>query len=526
MASNWYVSSVDYAAVAQWAAVHTYAVGNIVRQLAAPAVNSERCFRCTAITTGVSGASEPSWNLGDSATTSETTVTWTECTGQQAHQRDNGATVVWTAPAARVGCLMFFGKASVASGDTIFLSSDHAETQSAAALNIYSASSAGGPPCNLISVTKTGSVPCVAADITNGASMSATGANNVNINRNLYAQGITFSGGSGSSAGYISFFSDSNQGQVYLKNCSLVINTTASTCYILMNSVPGSVTLDNTPITFGATGHVIYCNQGVDFTWVNTPSALGGSIFPTTLFNVGTGTRTITCRGVDLSALGSGKTIYAGGGDNLTRAVFENCKLNASVTLISGVNSNANDRNVKVDFINCDSGATGYRNEWHRQEGDITTETTITRASGASDGVQAVSWKAISSGSSAISPTLPLEFPPIAVWNTLTGSAHTATIELISSASLNNNDIWVDLEYLGSSGSPLGSGVNSLPATVLTTAAACPTSSKTWNSSPASPVKQYLQVSFTAQLAGLVVARVKIAKPATTVYVDPLITIV
>jgi hypothetical protein len=195
------------------------------------------------------------------------------------------------------------------------------------------------------------------------------------------------------------------------------------------------------------------------------------------------------------------------------------------VTTVATLTGSASNRNIKVDFINCDSGATGYRNEWHREQGDITTETTITRASGATDGVQAVSWKAISGASSVMSPLLPLEFPPISQWNSLTGSSHTATIEIISSATLNNDDIWVDLEYLGSSASPLGSAVNSTIATRLTANAACPTSSKTWNSSPSTPQKQYLQVTFTPQMAGLVVARVKLAKASATVYVDPLITI-
>ncbi|MES2055811.1 MAG: hypothetical protein V4564_07735 [Pseudomonadota bacterium] len=522
--ANWYVSSVDHAAIGQWAALTTLATGAIRRQLAAPAVNSERCFRVSAITTGITGASEPTWNLGNNATTTDSGVTWTECTGQEAHQRDNGATVVWTAPAPRVGCLMFSGKAIVAQGDFVYCSSDHAETQ-ASTYNVVSASSAGGLPCYVMSVAKSGSVPPVAGNIAAGASVATTSTGVLGLCKNLYMEGFTLSAGSGSSAGYFSFFADNNQGQIYLKNCTTIINNTGATCYYLMNAVTGSVIFDNTTVQFGGTGHMIYAAQGVDFQWLNTPSAIAGSVFPTLLFNMAS-SQAITCRGVDLSALGSGKTIYtSASGPIMSRAVFENCKLNASVTTVATLTGATANRNVKVDFINCDSGATGYRNEWHRMGGDITTETTITRASGATDGVQAVSWKAVSGASSVMSPLLPLEFPPISQWNSLTGSSRTATIEIISSGTLNNDDIWVDLEYLGSSGSPLGSGVNSTIATRLTANAACPTSSMTWNSSPSTPQKQYLQVTFTPQMAGLVVARVKLAKVSATVYVDPLITI-
>ena len=46
--ANWYISSVAYAAVPQWAVNHTYAPGSIVRQLATPVAGEERCFRTAA----------------------------------------------------------------------------------------------------------------------------------------------------------------------------------------------------------------------------------------------------------------------------------------------------------------------------------------------------------------------------------------------------------------------------------------------------------------------------------------------
>jgi hypothetical protein len=179
--------------------------------------------------------------------------------------------------------------------------------------------------------------------------------------------------------------------------------------------------------------------------------------------------------------------------------------------------------NQTIDLRNCDSGATGYRNEWYRREGTITTETTITRTSGATDSHQAVSWKVVSTSAASLLDTF--DFPPISQWNDTTGSSKTATIEIVGSASLNNDDLWVELDYLGSSGSPLGSLVSSNKATLLTANAAITTSTATWNSSQATPVYQKLQVTFTPQMAGLVVARVRLAKVSTTVYVDPLITI-
>jgi pectin methylesterase-like acyl-CoA thioesterase len=108
---------------------------------------------------------------------------------------------------------------------------------------------------------------------------------------------------------------------------------------------------------------------------------------------------------------------------------------------------------------------------------------------------------------------------------TTTGSAKTATVELISSATLNNDEISLELEYLGTASSSLASFANSLPVTVLTAASAVTTSTATWNSSPATPQKQKLQVTFTPRTAGRVRARVRLGKASTTVYVDPQVTI-
>ena len=86
--ANFYVGSTKYTAVAQWSATHTFAAGAIVRQLASPAVGSERCFQTAA--GGVSGSSEPTWVLtaGSTSPTDSSITDWVEITGKAAK---NGA---------------------------------------------------------------------------------------------------------------------------------------------------------------------------------------------------------------------------------------------------------------------------------------------------------------------------------------------------------------------------------------------------------------------------------------------------
>ncbi len=73
---------------------------------------------------------------------------------------------------------------------------------------------------------------------------------------------------------------------------------------------------------------------------------------------------------------------------------------------------------------------------------------------------------------------------------------------------------------IGSSGFPLGSTVTTRP-TAIATPSAIASSSASWGGSPSS--RQQLSASFTPQMKGVIKARVYLAKPGATVYVDPYI---
>lgn len=99
----------------------------------------------------------------------------------------------------------------------------------------------------------------------------------------------------------------------------------------------------------------------------------------------------------------------------------------------------------------------------------------------------------------------------------------TATIEVITdNVTLTDGECWLEIQYLGTSGVPLGSFLSDAKADVLATAANQTTSSETWTTTGlTTPVKQYLRVTFTPQEKGFVHAVVKLAKASTTVYVCP-----
>ncbi len=138
---------------------------------------------------------------------------------------------------------------------------------------------------------------------------------------------------------------------------------------------------------------------------------------------------------------------------------------------------------VSFEFINCDSGATGYRNEYYGYKLTQTTDLNTIRTGGATNGVTPTSWRvAVPSIGTFIFSGLSVAIPPIYKWNT-TLSSITATIEfLCPAAQLNNNDIWVELEYMGSGSTPVGSYITSLPTTPLTAAGAVTSSTALWTS--------------------------------------------
>jgi hypothetical protein len=132
-----------------------------------------------------------------------------------------------------------------------------------------------------------------------------------------------------------------------------------------------------------------------------------------------------------------------------------------------------------------------------------------------------------------------LASPVFSIWNDTTGVAKTVTVEFVhdtnvaagqgagTSFAFRDDEIWLEVEYLGASGSPLGTIIRDVKATPLTTAADQTSSSVGWTTTGmTTPVKQKLvSASFTPQQKGYIQCRVYVAKASKTIYVDPKITV-
>jgi hypothetical protein len=221
---------------------------------------------------------------------------------------------------------------------------------------------------------------------------------------------------------------------------------------------------------------------------------------------------------VDLSAIDSGNNLVNVAGTNPGIFLFENCKLGSSFTVATG--SIAGQGGISVDLVNCDSGDTNYNYAKHVYQGVITSESTIVRTGGASDGTTAISRKMVTSADSKFYS--PLVSDPIAVWIETLGST-TVTVEVVTdNVTLTDAEAWIEVEYLGTSGFPIASFASDRASNILSTPANQTSSSETWTTTGlTTPVKQKLAVTFTPAEKGPCQIRVHLAKASTTLFFCP-----
>jgi|1185.fasta_scaffold10828_2 hypothetical protein len=469
--ANWYCSSVAYTAVAQFAISHAYVIGDIVRQLAAPSVGNERCFRCT--TAGTSAGSEPSWTLTKAATTTSNTATFTEVTGNESWQ----AAGAWAAPHARVANAI----AWMTAGDNVYVAANHAETQSTAISTQASTTSAS--LCSVICVDSTGSghVPPQAGDLRTTATVTTTGNSGITIGfGNGYWYGITFISGSGASGICNITLGNSSFPLVNrFDSCSLQMASTAIGNSVTTGSsnAGGTIELNNTTVSFAQSQQNLVL-RNINFVWRNTASAALGTATTSGLFLDGAaGNSNIWCEGVDFSNLAHTRLTSA---TNINQtAEFVNCKLNAS-TAITAVANTGIRQGGRIDSIATDSGGSAYRNERWDYQGVLTTDAAIYAASGASDGTTSFAWKIVTSANAAWEA--PFAAFDICRWNATTGSGKTVSFEAVVNAAavLTNAQLWIEVAYFGTAASTLQSMATSGLANVLAASSNVTASSTSW----------------------------------------------
>jgi hypothetical protein len=569
-----YVSSASYAAMTAWAGSTVTAAGTLIRQATTPAVGNERAFVC--IVAGTTNSSEPTWTVTKGAKNTDNTVTWQECTGQPGVNGDTTNSPVWGATLTVVlgqiiydstsGALQicsvagttgsstptFSATAGVTTTDNtvtwtslgahgnfgawaapharitnadaatwqtvipakIFIRNNHAETSSSA-ISLAGGQGTGASPNQYLSVGAT--VP--PTSVSSGASVSTTGNTNISITGNGYYYGISFNLGTGANT---PAFSIAKSGPQFYESCSFNITATGAT----------ALTSFGTASSNSGFGDFLNCT----FTFANAAQTLtfyggntiirGGSVaatgtVPTTLITPNNGQGfTLLIRDCDLSAI-TGTLFSFGSSNNAGVATLSNCKLGAGVAMTTGASTNAAGPTFRL--TNCDSGNKTNRFYEGNFLGTMQQETTIVDNTNiATNGTSQISWNLTTTANASLGQ--PYQSSNLTQWNLLTSGSHTATIQINSNVSLTNDQIWMELECLDTSGFPIGTLVSSRASDVLVSPTTYTTSSDSWGG--ALTHQQYMQVTFSPAFIGYIRVRVYVAVPSTTIYINPLILVV
>lgn len=452
--ANWYVSSVAYAAVAQWAASTAYSVGQIVRQLATPTVQNERCFRCSVA--GTSGATEPTWVITKNGSTVSGTATFIECTGQEAYNTQNN----WAAPSAKITHLVIVSSNFAALGDNIYVASNHAESNGSSAVAISAATASSALLFNILCVSPTCSVPPIVSDLSTGATIT-TGAGVYLYS--AYVSGITFVTTATNAA--VTFFGGSVKltNVVFTSNISggAILNFTSTNSYCDFTNVTlNSTNATNTAGQISAGGIVVWRNS----TPIGTQGT--GNYFSfVTMQNMAN----ILFDGCDFSAykqVATNNLVFAGQSPGLI--TFLNCKM--PVTYQTAMYQPGYVCGPTTEIIQSDTTALGavYKHERHTPFGRQVAKPTYLTG-GASDGTNPYSWL-VWTHATTCSWVYPFETMPLTTYNTAVGSPTTVTIQGVYNGSTlpTNAQIWMIVEYLGTSGSTFATVLDTGPATLMT----------------------------------------------------------
>jgi hypothetical protein len=207
-----------------------------------------------------------------------------------------------------------------------------------------------------------------------------------------------------------------------------------------------------------------------------------------------------------------------------------NCKVHASLTAIGTRGSVLAEANI----IGTDDGTGNklYLNEHYDYYGSTTVDDANYNNAGATDGTNRISWKVVTN-------TLPVPFyefhktPWITGWINSTGSK-TFTVEFnTNNVAIKDDEIWLEVEYLGTAASTQSSVANDrlspISGTTITGTASGAnqaSGSSTWTSPGiATDLVQKVSLTATVNRVGPFRARVCVAKASATIWIDPLVTI-
>ena len=156
--------------------------------------------------------------------------------------------------------------------------------------------------------------------------------------------------------------------------------------------------------------------------------------------------------------------------------------------------------------------------------GTLREEITNYLTAGETDGTTHIAWK-ITTNANAVPQNNGFATPPLLTLYSGAAASQTISCELLASATLTTQDVYLTTSYMGSALTPLATvfsaQADSLAGGVSLTAGA---GTGAWNGLPATPVSSKVANTFTPNTKGHAMSRLFVTKASTTLYINPITT--
>lgn len=320
---------------------------------------------------------------------------------------------------------------------------------------------------------------------------------------------------------------------VCAESCYFWINGGGVTSLITLgaglNSANAYVNLKKCTFRFGHVSHKIGIRS---FCEMESCIVSSSGVAISNLFWIGNGTSDaggalLVATACDFSFMAASNSLFASASTIASQAYLSNCLLPSSYVVLAS-QTPANKGSQTVFLNNCGSGDIHYNFEHHDALGSTVIDTGIYANDGAQyDGTNYCSWKIVTTAN--CSYYTPYVSPWIDCYHSGT-SVIAPSLEIVRSGSATayqDDEVWGEFSYQGTSGSPLGIIVNDRMALAGTaadqTTGALDASGWTGESGTAWFGKLSPTASITPAEIGHLRARVCVGEPSVTVHVDPTI---
>lgn len=396
----------------------------------------------------------------------------------------------------------------VAAGTEIWVASDHSELGSSNTTWNWS----NGTPANPVKIL---SIDRSDDSLAAGAAIGTTSGNaNLRIEGSIWCSGLDIR------CHFVGTLGANSTSRQIFNNCTFTnILDNAAAAWGVGGSSLGPTFHCFRDCTFVQTAQSAWRPPGFAYGgWIEfhscifTPPASSPKLFECSHLN-----NRVILRDCDVSAFDTIMSLGKTGYFHMSR-----CKIKSAATVLSGTIPHPNGLLV---MEGCDDGTITVPpvgpQFWQSYYGVTKADLTRYRTGGADDGENANehSWEMVANAN-ALELYNPLESPPIVRW--VEAGAQTLTVYVASGVTLQDDEFWVEVSSPGEGGSPTAQGTftstrlapRGTPANLDADAAS------TWNGSDVG-TKQKIDVAITPAIAGPVTIRCYLAKPSTTVYVDP-----